>query len=180
MSNVSFNLAKELDGVAALLDGKLSDPQASAIAEAAIADPNAERDLIAIAQRQNLAGLRDKCRDVIAAAAGDEDASERIRIGSLYSLTSRTVPALVGLWRSTLRGWRVWSAVSCDSDVAKGRVDSTPSQARDRHRLRRARAERLALDRRPDRDRRGPATRLSATPAARGEATPASLICRIS
>jgi hypothetical protein len=65
----------------ALIAGRLSERQVSEIASAADADPSAEEKLIDMAQHESIAALREKCRDVRAAAAGDEDARERIRRG---------------------------------------------------------------------------------------------------
>ncbi|MGZ4207318.1 MAG: DUF222 domain-containing protein [Actinomycetota bacterium] len=63
----------------ALIAGKLSETQASEIVSAASADPASEERLLEIAATESVASLREKCRDVKAAASGDEDARERIR-----------------------------------------------------------------------------------------------------
>lgn len=65
----------------AFVAGRLSEVQAAEITAAASADPSAERDLLSLAERESFAALRERCRDVRAAAAGDEDATERIRRG---------------------------------------------------------------------------------------------------
>jgi hypothetical protein len=62
---------------AALRSGDLSHTQASEIASAAGADPSAEADLLATARNDGVAGLRDRCRRVKAAAAPDELARHR-------------------------------------------------------------------------------------------------------
>lgn len=63
----------------ALVAGRLSEAQAIEISAAAEADPEAEAGLLELSQRESFVALRERCRDVRAAAAGDEDASERIR-----------------------------------------------------------------------------------------------------
>jgi hypothetical protein len=60
----------------ALRAGELSAVQANEIASAAAADANAEAELVAVA-RDGVAGLREKCRRVKAAAAPDERARHR-------------------------------------------------------------------------------------------------------
>lgn len=59
--------------------GRLSEPQAAEIAVATVADPASEQALVDLAGRASFVELRERCRDVAAAAAGDEGASERIR-----------------------------------------------------------------------------------------------------
>ncbi|MGH2786083.1 MAG: DUF222 domain-containing protein [Actinomycetota bacterium] len=61
--------------------GKLSEIQASEIASAANLDPKAEDSLLEAAESETVAALRDRCREVRAAAFADEDACERIRRG---------------------------------------------------------------------------------------------------
>ena len=51
--------------------------QANEIASAAAADPGAAAELVAVARDNGVAGLRDKCRRVRAAAAPDEMARHR-------------------------------------------------------------------------------------------------------
>lgn len=68
----------------AFVSGRLSQIQASEITAAAIADRTAERDLLALAEQESVAALRERCRDVRAAALGDEDAVERIRRGRFF------------------------------------------------------------------------------------------------
>lgn len=63
----------------ALVSGKLSEVQATEIAAAAAAVPDVERQLVRMASYEGVAKLREKCRDLRAAATGDEDARERIR-----------------------------------------------------------------------------------------------------
>lgn len=65
----------------ALVAGRLSEAQASEIAAASSADPAAERGLLETAERSGLGELRERCREVIAAAASDEERGERIRKG---------------------------------------------------------------------------------------------------
>lgn len=65
----------------AFASGRLSEVQASEISAAATADPSAESSLLAIAEQETVARLREQCRQVRAAAAADEDAAERIRLG---------------------------------------------------------------------------------------------------
>jgi hypothetical protein len=79
----TINMAMRLDQLPAtkeaLVAGTLSERQASEISTAAELDPSAERELLRLAQNESIAALREKCRDVAAAAVGDEDARERIR-----------------------------------------------------------------------------------------------------
>ena len=66
----------------AFRSGQLSAPQAENIAEAASADPSAEKDLLARARTGSLRELRDECERVKAAARSAEEAEaryERIR-----------------------------------------------------------------------------------------------------
>ena len=68
---------QELPGVdSAVRAGELSAVQANEIASAAAADPGAEAELLATAS-DGVAGLREKCRQVKAAAAPDELARHR-------------------------------------------------------------------------------------------------------
>jgi hypothetical protein len=62
----------------ALLAGALSHVQAAEITAAASADPAAERSLLDAAKHDSVARLRDRCRQVVAAASRDADADERI------------------------------------------------------------------------------------------------------
>lgn len=84
----TLNTAMRIDDLpetrTAMLSGKLSESQVLEIAAAAAADPAAEESLLQLAGQQNLAALRERCRDVRAAAAGDEDARERIRRGRFF------------------------------------------------------------------------------------------------
>jgi len=65
----------------ALIGGELSSVQAAEIAAAAIVDPAAEGSLVELASRESVEALREKCRDVRAAAVSDESSTERIRRG---------------------------------------------------------------------------------------------------
>ncbi|MEX2555840.1 MAG: DUF222 domain-containing protein [Actinomycetota bacterium] len=62
----------------AFKSGTLSAHQAKEISGAAIADPSAERSLLDAAQVESVAGLRERCRQVIASAVRDPDADERL------------------------------------------------------------------------------------------------------
>src|SRR5712692_9541420 len=62
---------------AAVRGGELSAVQASEIASAAAADAGAEAELVEVARSDGVAGLREKCRRVKAAAAPDEMARHR-------------------------------------------------------------------------------------------------------
>jgi len=79
----TINMAMRLEQLPAtreeLVSGRLSERQADEISAAAELDPAAEKDLLQMAQTEGIAALREKCRDVAAAAAGDENARERIR-----------------------------------------------------------------------------------------------------
>jgi hypothetical protein len=63
------------------VSGKLSEIQAAEIASAANLNPKAEDSLLEAAESETVASLRDRCREVRAAAYADEDACERIRRG---------------------------------------------------------------------------------------------------
>lgn len=63
------------------LAGTLSELQASEISAAAFVDPAAEQDLLSMAEQDTAKSLRERCREVIAAATADEDVAERIRRG---------------------------------------------------------------------------------------------------
>jgi HAMP domain-containing protein len=58
--------------------GELSAVQAAEISAAAAADPAAERGLLETARTSTVARLRDRCREVVAAANDDPDVDERI------------------------------------------------------------------------------------------------------
>jgi hypothetical protein len=79
----TLNMAMRLEQLPAtreaLVSGHLSERQASEISAAAELDPMAEKELLKMAAREGITALREKCRDVAAAAAGDENARERIR-----------------------------------------------------------------------------------------------------
>jgi len=62
----------------ALVSGALSMLQAAEITNAASAAPEAERSLLDAARTESVAGLREKCRAVAAAANHDPDADERL------------------------------------------------------------------------------------------------------
>jgi Domain of unknown function (DUF222)/HNH endonuclease len=62
----------------AFKNGTLSGLQAAEISRAAQANPLAERSLLAAAASASVAGLREQCRSVIAAASRDTDVDERI------------------------------------------------------------------------------------------------------
>lgn len=68
--------------------GDLSPAQAAAVAEAATADPSAERRLLESAKRKGLAELRDECARTKANADPDPDATHR-RIHAARSCTKR-------------------------------------------------------------------------------------------
>src|SRR4051812_44232290 len=63
---------------AAFRKGKLSKPQADAIANAAAADPNAEDRLLGMAERTGLGKLRDECARVRHAKEDREETHRRI------------------------------------------------------------------------------------------------------
>jgi hypothetical protein len=58
--------------------GALSGLQAAEIVSAATADPAIELDLLRVAHTESVAGLRERCRAVVAAAGRDAKADERI------------------------------------------------------------------------------------------------------
>jgi uncharacterized protein DUF222/HNH endonuclease len=62
----------------ALQSGTLSAVQVAEISAAAAADPAAERSLLETAHTSTVARLRDRCREVVAAANEDPDADERL------------------------------------------------------------------------------------------------------
>ena len=63
---------------AAARTGKLSHQQAAAVADAATADPGAERRLLDTARRSSLAELREECARTKAAALPDAEARRRV------------------------------------------------------------------------------------------------------
>jgi Domain of unknown function (DUF222)/HNH endonuclease len=65
------------DTDAAFRAGKLSDVQAAEIASTAVADPEAEAELLAAAGSTSVKGLRDRCREVRAGAEPDDEAWAR-------------------------------------------------------------------------------------------------------
>src|SRR5437763_4554555 len=77
----TLETARRLDELpavdAAMRAGELSSVQANEIASAAGADPGAGAELVDVARNDGVAGLRDKCRRVKAAAAPDEMARHR-------------------------------------------------------------------------------------------------------
>ncbi|MCA1832095.1 MAG: DUF222 domain-containing protein [Actinomycetota bacterium] len=79
----ALNTAELLDELPevreAFVEGRLSEAQAAEISAAAVIDRSAERELVALAGHATLAALRERSRDVIAAATGDENKFERIR-----------------------------------------------------------------------------------------------------
>jgi hypothetical protein len=77
----AHRLAEFPDTRRAFVSGHLSEIQAAEITAAAAADPASEQSLLAMASRETVGALRERCREVRAAAAGDEDAVERIRRG---------------------------------------------------------------------------------------------------
>jgi hypothetical protein len=75
--DTSRNIDDQPEVEDALREGKLSGDQASMIADAAAADPDAQADLIDEASRGDSKGLRDKCGRVKAAADADREATHR-------------------------------------------------------------------------------------------------------
>jgi hypothetical protein len=77
----------------AVRSGRLSPQQASAVAEAATADPHSERSLLAAAPEESLAELRGRAERVKAAARSAEDeAAREERIRRSRSLRRSTAP----------------------------------------------------------------------------------------
>ena len=77
----TLNTAKKIKDLpatqSALRQGKLSSQQAKAVADAAAADPSAERDLLDSAQHDSLGALKNKARRTKAAADKDPEATRR-------------------------------------------------------------------------------------------------------
>jgi hypothetical protein len=75
-ARAALQTAKQLDDLPqvkqAVFTGKLSPTQAGEIAGAAAADPSAESSLLEMAERESITGLKDRCRQVKAAAEADE------------------------------------------------------------------------------------------------------------
>jgi len=65
----------------AFRSGQLSEVQVAEISSAAGSDPSSESTLLTIAEQDSVAALKDRCREVRAAAHADEDVVERIRRG---------------------------------------------------------------------------------------------------
>jgi uncharacterized protein DUF222/HNH endonuclease len=61
------------------VSGQLSEIQTAQIIDAATADPGAEQGLLDLAARETVTALKQRCREVRAAAEADEDLAERIR-----------------------------------------------------------------------------------------------------
>jgi hypothetical protein len=77
----------------AVRSGKLSAQQASAVAEAATADPDAERELLDAAPDESLAELRNRAERVKAAArSAEEEAAREERIRRSRSLRRSVAP----------------------------------------------------------------------------------------
>jgi hypothetical protein len=96
--------AKGLPGVeSALRRGELSPGQASAITDAATADPSAEERLLDCAKRKSLSELRDECARTKAAADPDPEETHR-RIHAERRARMRSCPDGAGeiTYRSTL------------------------------------------------------------------------------
>src|SRR5439155_10274758 len=85
---------------AAARTGKLSPQQAAAITDATEADPNAEDDLLDLAERASLGELRDESARRKAAAEDQEETHKRIR--DERHVRSWTGPD--GAWRLTAQG----------------------------------------------------------------------------
>jgi hypothetical protein len=97
----------------AFVSGRLSEVQVAEITAAASADPRAERELLDVARRDTVAALRDRCREVRAAAAEDEDTAERIRRGRyLRNWTDRSGAVRLDARLAPDDGARVIAAVS--------------------------------------------------------------------
>ena len=107
----SLETARKLEELPATREafktGALSHLQASEIARGASADPSAERPLLKSAFSESVAGLRERCRSVVAAAEQDADADERLHrsrylrhwsdptVRCAWMLASRRTPAHV-------------------------------------------------------------------------------------
>lgn len=63
----------------AFVSGSLSALQTAEIAGAAVVDPSAEAPLLEMAATETVHALRERCREVVAAATPDDGAYERIR-----------------------------------------------------------------------------------------------------
>ena len=78
----TLETARKLDDLPATREvfraGMLSGLQAAEITRAATADPSAEQSLLEASRKESVATLRQRCREVAAAAEQDEDADERI------------------------------------------------------------------------------------------------------
>jgi hypothetical protein len=82
--------AKDLPAVeSALRDGELSPQQASAITDAATADPSAEERLLDCAKRKSLSELRDECGRTKAAADPDPEATHKRIHGERFARQRR-------------------------------------------------------------------------------------------
>src|SRR5205085_1424385 len=122
----------------ALVSGSLSERQASEISAAAELDPAAERGLLQLAQTESIATLREKCRDVAAAASGDEAAAERIRRSRYFRHWLETDGALRLDARMTVDdGAPLLAAIRARADVLEaeahraGQVESAEAYAAD-------------------------------------------------
>jgi hypothetical protein len=86
---------------AAVRRGELSPEQAKAVAGGATADPAAEEELLTQASQGSLGELRDRCKQVRAAADPDPEATHR-RIHRDRHVRTRT--DVDGTWTMTVRG----------------------------------------------------------------------------
>ena len=103
-ANKQLGTARKADGLPdtkkAMRDGKLSPDQADAVADAATADPDAEQDLLDLAERETTKNLKDEAARRKAAATDSEARDRRIhRERSLRRYTDRD-----GAWNMHLRG----------------------------------------------------------------------------
>jgi uncharacterized protein DUF222/HNH endonuclease len=77
--NTAWHLEKFPQTREAFVSGEISEIQAAQITEAAVADPASEQGLLELAARESVGALKERCREVKAAAFSDEDAAQRIR-----------------------------------------------------------------------------------------------------
>lgn len=104
-ANATVDTAQRLESLpdteAAMRAGLLSGVQVEAIADAATDDPSAERELLVLASRDGVRGLRDECARVKAAACRDEPARDA-KVRAARSLRNWTDPD--GTGRIAIRG----------------------------------------------------------------------------
>jgi hypothetical protein len=118
----SLQTVEALDALPATSDafraGALSAAQAHEITGAAAKDPSAETQLLAVAKRAKLKGLKDRCREVRAGSEADDEAwAKRLRDARSLRMWMEPVGAPAGMWRMAPdKGAAVKVAIEAETD----------------------------------------------------------------